>query len=312
MNLTIPARDARGPALISHTFVHRQSTMNDVVTVQLSDDVAMRLILVPAGRVAGQDFPPRPLDLSPLGGLLLLLGVGIWVVVIAREIRRHRRPVFTLRSLMILTFGAAIIVMGAMTRLKSNARLREFNASVLPFDDYRGTVLAENIYVGECEVSQAQFKAVMGYYPSRRQNDKMPVVSLRWDEASAFCDAVRSRTGTPVRLLNSNEWAYCCRAGSITSSATSRSPKHVRTTCEVVGNSAADDLRLFDIVDNVREWCADPQPWGHLARGASYRDNPKERNWRILGYVYQEDYTSDDMGFRIAVKASDVPHENEP
>jgi serine/threonine protein kinase len=72
-------------------------------------------------------------------------------------------------------------------------------------------------YLGQTLVTQAQYQAIMGNNPSTlKGNDKLPVESVTWLDAVAFCEKLSQKTNRTYRLPSEAEWEYACRAGSNT------------------------------------------------------------------------------------------------
>ena len=78
----------------------------------------------------------------------------------------------------------------------------------------RPITLSRPVYLGVHEVTQKQYRAVMGENPSKHVAANRPVDSVTWPQAVAFCRAMSKRTGRCVRLPTEAEWEYACRAGS--------------------------------------------------------------------------------------------------
>ncbi|MFA4987204.1 MAG: formylglycine-generating enzyme family protein, partial [Candidatus Brocadiia bacterium] len=78
-------------------------------------------------------------------------------------------------------------------------------------------------FIGATEVTQAQYRAVMGDNPSEFKGDDLPVESLRWDEAMEFCRLLTEQEhkkgnlsdGLVYRLPTEAEWEYSCRADAM-------------------------------------------------------------------------------------------------
>ncbi len=70
--------------------------------------------------------------------------------------------------------------------------------------------------IGKTEVTQGQWKALMGNNPSKFGNcgDNCPVEQVSWDDAQAFIEALNAKTGKKYRLPSEAEWEYACRAGA--------------------------------------------------------------------------------------------------
>lgn len=70
-------------------------------------------------------------------------------------------------------------------------------------------------YLGETEVTQAQWTAVMGSNPSKFNVGVHPVEKVSWDDVQAFITRLNEREGKQVyRLPTEAEWEYAARAGS--------------------------------------------------------------------------------------------------
>jgi formylglycine-generating enzyme required for sulfatase activity len=72
--------------------------------------------------------------------------------------------------------------------------------------------------IGKYEVTQGQWKAVMGSNPSRFSNcgDLCPVETISWSDAQQFIHRLNQKTGKNYRLPSEAEWEYAARAGSTT------------------------------------------------------------------------------------------------
>jgi formylglycine-generating enzyme required for sulfatase activity len=86
-----------------------------------------------------------------------------------------------------------------------------------------GVILTKSISMGATEVTQAQFRAVMGWNPSAFAGcSDCPVENVNWYDAREFCLRLTDRhraEGTIAksafyRLPTESEWEYACRAGT--------------------------------------------------------------------------------------------------
>jgi hypothetical protein len=80
--------------------------------------------------------------------------------------------------------------------------------------------IAKPFYMGVHEVTQEQWKAVMGYNPSLQKGVRLPVESVSWDHCKKFCK-IRARSACPRKRSGSMRAERARRRP--TSSATSRS-----------------------------------------------------------------------------------------
>ena len=155
--------------------------------------------------------------------------------------------------------------------------------------------LTQPFYLGMTEVTQEQFKRVMGRNPSffsaggegkhRVKGDtrRLPVETVSWDEAIEFCNKLSEREGLKsyyqsgerdqsggdgYRLPTEAEWEYACRAESMTRYCFGDDPAEglSRYACyelnsqgrtDPVGQKRPNAFSLYDMHGNVSEWCQD-------------------------------------------------------
>ena len=123
--------------------------------------------------------------------------------------------------------------------------------------------------VGKTEVTQGQWKAVMGSNPSAfsQCGDDCPVERVSWNEAQEFAQRLSQKTGKQYRLPSEAEWEYAARAGSNTKWSFGDNESQLGEYAWFAPNSQGKTQRvaqkrpnafgLFDMHGNVWEWVQD-------------------------------------------------------
>jgi len=121
--------------------------------------------------------------------------------------------------------------------------------------------------VGKYEITQAEWRAVMGKNPSEFKGVRRPVENVSWEDAKSFIKKLSAQTGEEYRLLSESEWEYVARAGSTTkypwgdeidsSKAKYASGDGSEESTVPVGSYSANAFGVYDTVGNVREWVED-------------------------------------------------------
>lgn len=124
-------------------------------------------------------------------------------------------------------------------------------------------VITRSFEIGKCQVTQADYKAVMATNPSFHEGPNLPVEGVSWDDAHRFCEALNSkRDGYRYRLPTEAEWEYAaragdgsCRYGPLVEVAWSHDNSDGRT--HPVGEKKPNAFGLYDTLGNVWEWVED-------------------------------------------------------
>ena len=138
-----------------------------------------------------------------------------------------------------------------------------------PYDDEYPThsVTLSDFAIGETEVTQELWRAVMGNNPSRFSGTNLPVEYVTWNDCQTFISRLNTLTGKNFRLPTEAEWEYAARggnksrgykyAGSNTLSDVAWYYDNSSSKTHPVKQKQANELGLYDMSGNVFEWCQD-------------------------------------------------------
>jgi len=178
--------------------------------------------------------------------------------------------------------------------------------------------IAKQFYLGVTEVTQGQWKSVMGTEPWSgrpyvKEGTDYPAMYVDLQDVAAFCEKLSSKERATYRLPTEAEWEYACRAGTITIFHFGDDPSRLEDYAWFRDNTWAVGARhphrvaqkkpnafgLFDMHGNVSEWC---QP-GVVVSSVMHRGGNWESNaWSCRSacrYGNFRDGRSHRMGFRV-------------
>ncbi len=142
--------------------------------------------------------------------------------------------------------------------------------------------ISKGFYLGATEVTQAQWKAVMGECPARFAGDRNPMNNVSWNDCRRFCETANAlpavkASGLVLRLPTEAEWEYAYRAGSPRDEVYGVIGKiawyqgNNEGFLHPVGQKQPNAWGLFDMSGGVWEWCSD-WFWGDAYRHADPAD----------------------------------------
>ena len=196
-------------------------------------------------------------------------------------------------------------------------------------------VWVDAFYLAACQVTNAEYASFLsatGSHPPPLWNDanfshsEQPVVAVSWFEAVKYCEWLSADQGKHYRLPAEAEWECAARSGiegkcfPWGDDAPESLPDYDRrwkTGPEPVGRYAPNGFGLYDICENVHEWCSDwygPSYYavspGHnprgpetgsrrVSRGGSWRHHIKVTRCAARSSIPPE-FQYADYGFRVA------------
>ena len=125
----------------------------------------------------------------------------------------------------------------------------------------------QGFWMGQYEVTQAQWRDVMGRNPSGFTGNDRPVERVDWDDCHDFVDGLNELGEGTFRLPSEAEWEYACRAGTDTEfyygdrlDRLDQYAWHYGNSDDRtydVGEKRPNDWNIYDMHGNVLEWCED-------------------------------------------------------
>lgn len=184
--------------------------------------------------------------------------------------------------------------------------------------------LSRNYFMGETEVTQALWNAVMNSNPSSIKGDNLPVNNVSWNDCISFIEKLNAKTGGNFRMPTEAEWEFAAKGankssgykycGSNTVDEVAWYSSNSSSTIHEVKSKKPNEIQIYDMSGNVNEFCQDGRhdlfagtdPVGGLNdsykiyRGGAYSDG--ESYQRICNYRgnYYSSSTSNTMGLRLA------------
>ena len=196
--------------------------------------------------------------------------------------------------------------------------------------------LKRDFYIGQTEVTQAQWVAVMGFNPSCFKGDDRPVDQVSWNDAMQFCENLNNSGKAPngwrFSLPTETQWEYAARGGQKSKGYRFSGSNDINKVAwfrldsrdvetQPVGQKQANELGLFDMSGNVWEWCLDdwkdksdkqtPEFWrkresdkdntNRVERGGSWYCYSYYCRSSGIRYFHGANERIYDLGFRVAL-----------
>jgi formylglycine-generating enzyme required for sulfatase activity len=188
-------------------------------------------------------------------------------------------------------------------------------------------VISSHFYMQEREVTQSEWREVMGHNPAFFRGSDLPAEQVSWNDVMVFIERLnKAEGGNFYRLPTEAEWEYCARAGTPGFFWFGNDPKYLSDHAWNSKNSGAatrpvatkpkNRFGLHDVIGNVGEWTndwygenyysespfADPKGpetgFSKVIRGCSWADTGSKCRSAFRNYLQPADMNAY-VGFRL-------------
>ena len=192
--------------------------------------------------------------------------------------------------------------------------------------------ISKAFFIGKYEVTQAQWRAVMGNNPAEYKGADRPVEQVSWNDAMEFCEKLNdygyAPRGYKFSLPTEAQWEYAARGGNRSKGYEYSGSNDInevawyddnsyREKHHDVGTKKPNELGLYDMSGNVWEWCLDWYDGYGDEKEVTDPQGPQSGSYRVLrggswGSYAQScrsanrgscgpDYRDNSSGFRLAL-----------
>jgi formylglycine-generating enzyme required for sulfatase activity len=166
----------------------------------------------------------------------------------------------------------------------------------------RPVAITKGFWIGQTEATQAAYARVMkGDNPSSFKGANLPVETVSWNEADAYCRAV------DMRLPTEAEWEYAARAGNTSEryGDIDKIAVYNAISTAAVGSKVPNAWGLYDMLGNVWEWTNDWYDEEYYKN--SRKDDPPGPSQRLEKVVRGGAWDGSPLGVRASVRGRLVP-----
>ncbi|MFV0323296.1 MAG: formylglycine-generating enzyme family protein [Bacteroides xylanisolvens] len=148
-------------------------------------------------------------------------------------------------------------------------------------------VSLRSFYMGETEVTQALWKAMIDESFSIDDDSNTPVVQVSWNDCQEFVQKLSKFTGKNYRLPTEAEWEFAARGGNKSKGYTHSGGNDINAIAwshsddisksALVKGKKPNELGIYDMSGNVCEWCSDWYSTSYFANSPSHDPKGPDR-----------------------------------
>ena len=152
-------------------------------------------------------------------------------------------------------------------------------------------VTVKSFSICKYEVTQEEWRIVMGNNPSQFKGEKLPVEQVSWNDCIEFIQRLNKMTGYNFRLLTEEEWVYAASGGNESKGYEFSGSNSVENVAwynpndplveggqvsiqglktHNVGSKLPNELGLYDMSGNVFEWCQNSSEGSRVIKGGCW------------------------------------------
>lgn len=196
-------------------------------------------------------------------------------------------------------------------------------------------VTLSTYYIGETEVTQGLWKAVIGDNPSEFRGNNLPVERVSYEDCQEFIRRLNQLTGKKFRLPTEAEWEFAVRGGTksqgyiycgdndLNAVAWRKENAYIydsdglHFSTKDAKTKKPNELGIYDMTGNVSEWCSEwsekltkstqSNPQGpsqgskHVVRGCSWNTDLNRPCFNACRFHANPDVRSEEIGLRLVL-----------
>ncbi len=178
--------------------------------------------------------------------------------------KRETSKFQTLKGFEMIKVKGGTFLMGGLD-IVTNGGPRE--TDLIHGDECPHYVTIKDFLIGKFEVTQAEWKEIMGNNPSKfSENDKNPIEQVSWEDVQIFITKLNAKYSAYFRLPTEEEWEFSAKgglqsknfryAGSNNANEVAWWESNSGGKSHIVGTFKPNELGIYDMSGNIWEWCS--------------------------------------------------------